>query len=67
VRLTLDDALDVQIHDDGIGLPSGSRAGVGLMSMRERTAELGGTCLIERAVPTGTRVLARLPLPGEEV
>jgi signal transduction histidine kinase len=30
--------------------------------MRERAAELGGTCTIERRSPNGTRVRAGLPL-----
>jgi signal transduction histidine kinase len=33
--------------------------------MRERAAELGGSCRIEPAPGGGTRVLARLPLPAE--
>lgn len=67
VRIALDGALELAIVDDGIGLPVDYRAGVGLVSMRERAAELGGTCTIERTVPAGTSVLARLPLPTEEV
>jgi DNA-binding NarL/FixJ family response regulator len=31
-------ALSVEIYDDGVGLPADQRAGVGLTSMRERTA-----------------------------
>jgi len=68
VRLTCvaDETLQVEIIDDGIGLPDpaerGGRTGVGLRSMRERAIELGGTCLVERAMPTGTRIVARLPL-----
>jgi signal transduction histidine kinase len=33
--------------------------------MRERAEELGGVCVVEPASPTGTRVLARLPLVEE--
>ena len=40
-------ALDLEIADDGNGLDPDRRAGVGLGSMRERAAELGGTCTIE--------------------
>ncbi len=44
IRLALDDALRLEILDDGLGLPEGYRAGVGLTSIRERAAELGGMC-----------------------
>jgi signal transduction histidine kinase len=66
VRLTLGHALDVEIRDDGVGLPPGRRAGVGVTSMRERTAELGGTCRIESLPGGGTCIRARLPLHQEE-
>jgi signal transduction histidine kinase len=65
VRLTLGDALIVVIRDDGTGLPSGGRAGVGLTSMRERSAELGGTCVIETAPGRGTCIRVELPLHQE--
>jgi two-component system NarL family sensor kinase len=35
-------------------------------SMRERAEELGGTLVVEQNPEGGTRVVARLPLPGEE-
>lgn len=63
LRLTLDDTLQVEVCDDGVGLPAARRDGVGLAAMRERAAELGGTCLIGGRPGGGTRVLARLPLP----
>jgi signal transduction histidine kinase len=56
----------LEIGDDGQGLPADFRAGVGLTSMRERAAELGGTCLIEPGATGGTRVLVRLPLLKED-
>lgn len=55
-------SLSLEIVDDGVGLPRAYRAGVGLMSMRERVAELGGTWTIERQVPAGTRLVALLPV-----
>jgi len=52
VRLSLNEVLELEITDDGVGLPADRRAGVGLSSMLERAAELGGTCVIEPA-PSG--------------
>ncbi|PLS82771.1 MAG: hypothetical protein CYG60_23590, partial [Actinobacteria bacterium] len=64
VRLTCckGQPLTVEITDDGVGPPERSLGGVGLHSMRERAAELGGTYEISPASPSGTRVLARLPI-----
>jgi signal transduction histidine kinase len=57
--------LELEIRDNGSGLPAdtvvGKRAGLGLSSMRERVAELGGRCLIETLPAGGTRVEVRLP------
>lgn len=39
-----------------------NRAGIGLTSMRERAAELGGECVVENNPSGGTRVKAQLPL-----
>jgi signal transduction histidine kinase len=67
VRLVLtqepDRALVLIVEDDGCGLPPDLRAGVGLVSMRERASELGGRCAIEPGPAGGTRVQAWLPLP----
>ena len=65
VRLTLGDALDVEIRDDGVGLPPAGQTGVGLTSMRERTDELGGTCRIESVPGSGTCIHVQLPLDEE--
>ena len=61
VRMRLDHDLDVEVRDDGVGLPEGWRSGVGIASMRERVTELGGDLVIEPVVPHGTRINARLP------
>jgi signal transduction histidine kinase len=58
--------MEVEVADDGRGLPAEHRVGVGLNAMRERVAELGGMWLIEPNGMCGTRVSARLPLPREE-
>jgi len=62
VRIGLDHGLEVEVCDDGVGLPEGWRTGVGIASMRERAAELGGDLVIEPGSPRGTRIAARLPV-----
>jgi signal transduction histidine kinase len=64
VRLEMKGGLMIEVVDDGVGLGNGRQQnnGLGLLSMRERAAELGGTCLIEPGAGGGTRVLASLPL-----
>lgn len=62
VRLWRDRGMRLLVQDDGIGLPDGWRAGVGIASMRERVAELDGDLQIEPCPPHGTRIAARLPL-----
>ncbi|HEX9438121.1 MAG TPA: GAF domain-containing sensor histidine kinase, partial [Roseiflexaceae bacterium] len=66
IRLDVSEGLRLEIADDGIGLLAEGGAGVGLRSMHERAAELGGTCLIETKPHGGTHVLVRLPLPLTE-
>src|SRR5262249_45790598 len=63
IRLALGELLELEIADDGVGLPDRRRLGVGITSMRERAEELGGTCSVETAPGGGTLVRARLPLP----
>jgi signal transduction histidine kinase len=53
--------LTLRICDDGLGMPSDTRGGVGLRSMRERVEELGGTLSITPGQPTGTSITAVLP------
>lgn len=71
ISLAVDGSGDLQVDvaDDGVGIRAHTRGGVGLPSMRERAAELGGSCSIERSPAGGTRVHAVIPLnrsePGE--
>ena len=59
-----EDALLVEVDDDGIGLASAYRAGAGLTTIRERASELGGEAIAVRGPTGGTVVQARLPLLG---
>lgn len=56
------EALWLEVWDNGRGLPGNGRAGVGLQSMKERAAELNGRCVVESLPTGGTRVTAELPL-----
>ena len=66
LRLAVDegesDCLVLTIHDDGQGFGDEVDAGVGLAGMRERAAELDGSCTVESVPGAGTRVTAKLPL-----
>lgn len=66
VRISVADGMKLEVADDGVGVPEESVTGVGLVSMRERAAELGGTCAVQPGPEGGTQVVVRLPLPGEE-
>jgi signal transduction histidine kinase len=61
VRICVHHGMQVEVRDDGVGLPEGWRAGAGITSMRERVADLGGELLIGAALPHGTTIAARLP------
>lgn len=62
VRIIANTALEVEVTDDGHGWEGRLTPGVGIQSMRERAADLGGTLTIEPVPGGGTSVLARLPL-----
>ena len=66
LSLEVDDHVCLEIRDDGQGLAADYRVGVGLTSMRERAAELGGTCVIGPIEAGGTRVFIRLSLAKEQ-
>jgi signal transduction histidine kinase len=66
IRLdVINEALILDIQDNGVGLPPDYHAGVGVSAMHERAAELGGSCVIENMATGGARVSARLPLTKE--
>jgi signal transduction histidine kinase len=63
IRLTPStEALTLEVLDDGIGLPANFRPGVGLVAMRERAAELGGSCSITTRPSGGVKTMVRLSL-----
>jgi signal transduction histidine kinase len=62
VSIAADSGLHILIQDDGVGLGQGNRSGVGLQSMRERAAEVGGVCTIENGEERGVFVRLSLPL-----
>jgi signal transduction histidine kinase len=63
VTLGLGAAVTLAVADDGRGLPAAREPGVGVHSMRERSAELGGTFAIGPAEGGGTRIAVTIPLP----
>lgn len=56
-----DGTLVVEVVDNGVGLPHRLRAGVGMVSMRERAAEVGGRLELAETPGGGTTVRALLP------
>lgn len=62
IRLEVSGVLRLLIEDDGQGLPDAYEPGVGLDSMHERAAELGGILEIQSQPGQGTRLLVELPI-----
>jgi signal transduction histidine kinase len=67
VRVTvrqLDECLLAEVEDDGRGFASNTQrsTGLGLLGMRERTANAGGSLMIDSAPGHGTRIALRIPL-----
>ena len=61
LSLTIDGDLHLTVEDDGVG-PQAARLGVGLASIKERAAELGGFATIGSSSSSGTLVNVRIPL-----
>lgn len=62
LRVTGDGALELEVSDDGRGIGGKTGSGMGLVSMRGRAEELGGTYEVSTPPEGGTRVVARLPM-----
>jgi signal transduction histidine kinase len=56
--------LNLDISDDGKGIPASHNIGVGLHAMYERSSELGGRCMVTPGTSGGTLIQVRLPLPS---
>jgi signal transduction histidine kinase len=55
----------LRVEDDGDGLGAAAAPGVGLRSMRERAAELGGRLIVRSSDEGGAVVELRLPVAEE--
>ena len=65
LRLVCDEReLHLQVEDDGCGIAPDHRAGLGLITMRERARQLGGRLELD-SHPGRTRLDVTLPLPAE--
>jgi signal transduction histidine kinase len=56
--------LDLRVTDRGVGFATGGteRAGIGLISMRERVSLVGGKIQIQSAPGAGTLIGVRVPV-----
>lgn len=57
-----DDVLTLEVSDDGKGIAPEHHIGIGLLAMRERAVELGGSCTITSGSSGGTTILVSFPL-----
>jgi signal transduction histidine kinase len=57
--------LQIEVIDDGVGLPQPVISGVGLQSMRERAEELGGRFTAKTGMSGGTHLYVQLPVTLE--
>ena len=65
IELSENDALRIEVRDDGAGFdPAAVVGGVGFTSMRDRLAAVSGELEITSTPGHGTRVTATIPLPA---
>jgi two-component system, NarL family, sensor kinase len=66
VRVEVDGSFELTVADNGTGPDRAATVGVGWTSMRERAAELGGSCTMTGRPEGGLVVRAVLPLSEDE-
>lgn len=74
IRLTeADGFLSVAVEDDGVGFDArdverpGRQGGLGLLGIRERVSQLGGTVRIDSTIGRGTRLAVSIPAAEHRV
>ncbi|MBN2809361.1 MAG: cache domain-containing protein [Deltaproteobacteria bacterium] len=66
IRLTVAEELQIEIDDDGVGLPENPNPkGMGLRILKYRTDCLGGGLVIDSRPGVGVRIVLTLPNPGD--
>lgn len=65
VHLSANGQLRLEVVDDGTGYTTPAAGGLGLRSMRERAADVGGSFEIRSQPGSGTVVVAELPLSAD--
>jgi two-component system NarL family sensor kinase len=66
VVIVVNGSFELSVADNGRGTDRSTMGGVGWMSMRERAAELGGSCTISSRPEGGLVVRALLPLEQQQ-
>jgi signal transduction histidine kinase len=67
IILNINNSFEITMVDDGQGFKPTRQSGVGLISMRERTEEIGGNFKIQAGKKGGTLITARFPLGVDQV
>ncbi len=65
IKITMDNFLKTEITDNGKGISSSSKKGIGMVSMRERTEELNGTLHVISTPEKGVSIQVIFPLMGK--
>lgn len=60
-----EDTLNFIFQDDGCGFAQGTQNGIGLLNIKDRVHDLGGTLAIESYKNRGTTIIIDLPTPQE--